>query len=251
MKTYRTSQVASAIGIHPNTVRLYETLGLISPPHRQPNGYRVYTEQHLAQFRLARTAFQIEVLQNGLRKKMIAAIKASAAGEIDQALSLTQAYLSQIEEEKKNAEEAEHLVMQLLQGHAPHLEAALRRKEASALLNISMDCLRNWEMNGLLHIKRKENGYRVYLGEDILRLKIIRVLRSGGYSLEAILRMLRALSENPNADIRHALNTPPADAEIIAVCDKLIESLCAARQNAVCMMDMLKTMKENFYNPPF
>ena len=31
-------------------------------------------------------------------------------------------------------------------------------------------------MNGLLTVKRKENGYRVYTDEDIKRLKIIRSL---------------------------------------------------------------------------
>ena len=32
MKTYKTSEVAAAIGIHPNTVRLYEEWGLIPGP---------------------------------------------------------------------------------------------------------------------------------------------------------------------------------------------------------------------------
>ncbi len=69
MNTYRTSEVAERIGIHPNTVRLYEELGLIPKARRQHNGYRVFTDFHIEQLRLARTAFQIEVLQNGLRKK--------------------------------------------------------------------------------------------------------------------------------------------------------------------------------------
>ena len=30
-----------------------------------------------------------------------------------------------------------------------------------------MDTLRNWEMNGLLSVKRKQNGYRIYTDEDI------------------------------------------------------------------------------------
>ena len=38
MKTYRTAQVAQIIGIHPNTVRLYEELGLISRPERRGGG---------------------------------------------------------------------------------------------------------------------------------------------------------------------------------------------------------------------
>lgn len=63
MNTYRTSEVAEKIGIHPNTVRLYEELGLIPRPQRQGNGYRVFTDLHVEQFRLARLAFQIEVMR--------------------------------------------------------------------------------------------------------------------------------------------------------------------------------------------
>ena len=78
MNTYRTSEIAEIIGVHPNTVRLYEELGLIPKPGRLPNGYRVFTELHIEQFRLARLAFQIEVLQNGLRKKIVQMVKVSA-----------------------------------------------------------------------------------------------------------------------------------------------------------------------------
>ena len=66
MNKYRTSEIAKIIGIHPNTVRLYEELELIPKPDRMPNGYRVFTDLHIEQFRLARLAFQVEVLQNGL-----------------------------------------------------------------------------------------------------------------------------------------------------------------------------------------
>ena len=89
MKTYRTAQVAQMIGIHPNTVRLYEELGLISRPERRANGYRVFTALHIAQFFLARTALRVEVLQNGLRANAVEIVKASAAGEFDRALLLT------------------------------------------------------------------------------------------------------------------------------------------------------------------
>ena len=95
-----------------------------------------------------------------------------------------------------------------------------------------MDTLRNWEMNGLLTVKRKENGYRVYTDEDIKRLKIIRSLRCAKYSLEAILRMLRQLSKNPDIDIKAALNTPRQSEDIISVCDQLIISLTAAYPSA-------------------
>lgn len=80
MNTYRTSEVAKIIGVHPNTVRLYEEWGLIPEAKQKSNGYRVFTDFHIEQLRLARIAFQIEVLQNGLRKKIVKAVKISAKG---------------------------------------------------------------------------------------------------------------------------------------------------------------------------
>lgn len=43
----------------------------------------------------------------------------------------------------------------------------MKRKEVTRYLDISVDALRNWEMNGLLTIKRKQNGYRIYIDADI------------------------------------------------------------------------------------
>ena len=77
MTTYKTAEVAAIIGIHPNTVRLYEKLKLIPKPERLSNGYRVFTDFHIWQCRLIRLAFQVEVLQNGLRKKITRMIMVS------------------------------------------------------------------------------------------------------------------------------------------------------------------------------
>lgn len=116
MNTYTTSEVAKIIGIHPNTVRMYEEWGLIPLAERKLNGYRVFTDYHIEQLRLARIAFQIEVLQNGLRKKVIEIIKFSAKGDFDKALMFAEEYLSQIQREQRNAEESIDIAKQILSG---------------------------------------------------------------------------------------------------------------------------------------
>lgn len=246
MNTYKTAEVAAIIGIHPNTVRLYEKLNLIPKPKRLSNGYRVFTEFHIQQCKLIRLAFQIEVLQNGLRKKIAQMIMVSATGDFDTAITITEEYLKQIKQERQNAEEAIEIVKDILSGGVCENSTQLKRKDVSELLDISMDTLRNWEMNGLLTVKRKDNGYRVYTDEDIQRLKIIRSLRCANYSLEAILRLLQQLSKNPDTDIRIVLNTPKQTDDIISVCDQLIISLSAAEKNANVLSDMLHYMKEKF-----
>lgn len=246
MRTYKTSEAADIIGIHPNTVRLYEELKLIPKPERTENGYRIFTELHIEQLQLVRLAFQIEVLQNGLRRKMVEMVKVSAAGDFDAAIALAKEYLKQLRQEQKNAEEAIKIVTEILSGAGQESQRVFKRKEVSDHLNISMDALRNWEMNGLLTVKRKQNGYRIYTEDDVRRLKIIRSLRCANYSLEAILRMLNQMSENPNVDIKRVLDTPQEDTDIIAVCDKLITSLQEADLNAQKVICKLQKMKARF-----
>ena len=249
-KTYKTSEVAKLIGIHSNTVRMYEDLGLISKPSRKDNGYRVFTDLHIYQLKLARKAFEVEVLQNGLRKKAIAIVKMSAKQDFDEAIVLTKEYIKSIKKEIDNANEAVDIAGKLMNTLNYEKDFNLKRKEASELLGISMDTLRNWEMNGLVNIKRKKNGYRIYTYEDIQRLKVIRSLRCGNYSLSAILRMLNKLSEHNEADINEVLNSPNENEDIISVCDKLIISLNLAAKNAEEILEMLYEIKRKYSNPP-
>lgn len=165
---------------------------------------------------------------------------------------MSERYLEQIRAERARAEEAISVATSILKGHALAADAPLRtRSEVAGLLGISMDSLRNWEMNGLLTVKRKQNSYRVYSDEDLRRLKIIRSLRAANYSLAAILRMLNALSASAEIDIRAVIDTPQPDEDIISVCDKLLSSLQAAEQNALAMQRQLARMRQAFgSNPP-
>ena len=122
----------------------------------------------------------------------------------------------------------------------------MKRKEVADYLDVSIDTLRNWERNGLLQVQRKENGYRCYTSDDIEQLKIIRTLRLANYSLESILRMLNALEDNPQVNIKQVLNTPQADADIVSVCDRLIVSLKKAEKNAEKMINIILELKEKF-----
>ena len=120
-----------------------------------------------------------------------------------------------------------------------------KRSQAAKELGLTIDTIRNWEMNGLLTVKRKQNGYRVYNSNDMNRLKIIRSLRCANYSLSAILRMLKKLDngmeKNNFLDI---LNTPEDDEDIISACDKLIISLDNAIKNANDVISIITEIKQ-------
>ena len=246
MKSYRTAQVAKIVGVHPNTVRLYEQLGLIPKPARSANGYRIFTDLHIAHFRLARMAFAVEVLQNGLRKKAVSIVKISATGQYEQAVGMAEEYLRQIRDEQRHALEAIEIVREILSGVDPETSGerdGLTRKEAAEALQVTIDTLRNWEMNGLLTAKRLRNGYRIYHAEDIRLLKVIRSLRCANYSLSAILRMLQALSGDPEADLSKVIDTPGKDEDIVSACDRLLTSLRSAEINASAVLEQLAALK--------
>lgn len=252
-KTYKTNEVSKLIGIHPNTVRMYEDWGLISKPMRKDNGYRVFTDLHIDQFKLARTALQIEVVQNGLRKKAIDIVKLSALCKFEEALSLTNEYILLLQSEIINANEAVRIAQEALySSDMPSINNTkhLKRKEVSILLGITIDTLRNWEMNGLIKVKRKENRYRVYTNEEIRKLKIIRSLKCANYSLSAILRMMNALEYSRIIDVGDILNSPNEDENVLSACDKLVASLESARDNAVLIKSMLIKLKNKYSNPP-
>ena len=250
MNTYRTVDLARMFGVHVNTVRLYERYGLIPKAERTQSGYRIFTELHVEQFKLARAALRVEVLQNGLRKQAVTIIKASASGDFETALKLTQHYRDQVEQEIKHAEEAVGICTRLLAGSKDPCtgnngeQTVYTRKEAAGILGVTIDTLRNWELNGLFTVKRSQNGYRIYSQEDLQRLKIIRSLRCANYSLSAILRMLRALSDDPAVNIREAIDTPSENDDIITACDRLLTSLKEAGENAIYVAGQIEIMKK-------
>ncbi len=244
ISTYSTGRIAGIVGLHPNTVRMYEEWGLIAKPERKANGYRVYNDVHIKQFRLARKALQIEVLQAGLRKRIIEAVKLSAQYRFDEAILLTEEYIRIAEQEKDNAKEAAG-ICEILCCQQPEADGVLyRRAQAAKELGLTIDTIRNWEMNGLLTVRRKQNGYRVYDSKDINRLKIIRSLRCANYSLSAILRMLNKYDSGMGKnDILDILNTPENDEDIISACDKLVVSLENAINNAYEVISIITEIR--------
>ena len=238
METYKTSEVAKLVGFHPNTIRRYEEWELIPKPQRAKNGYRIYNEYHVELIRTAKVAFQVEVLQSGLRAMMRELIKALAKYEFA------------IDQEIDEANEAIHIVEDMIKGTTEEEDISLKRSEAAKYLGVTTDALRNWELNGLLSLKRSENGYRIYAADDLKRLKIIRILRSSKYSLEAILRLLHSIDHQEEHDVRTILNNPEPSEDIISVCDMLILSLEKAKMNtaelAKCINNLKKVAAKRF-----
>lgn len=240
---YRTSEIAQLVHIHPNTVRIYEEWGYISPVPRTSNGYRVFSELHLFQLQVIRTAFRCEIVQGQIREKARAIVRASGQENFKLALDLAQNYLAHLEKEYSRALEAIELVEQWLNGKEASTTVTYTRKEVAELLEVSPDIVRNWERNGLFTVPRLANGYRVYTEKEMIRMKIIRTLRAAHYSMSAILRLLNTAEQSKQVDVKQVLDTPSDHEDIVSVTDQLIFSLEEAIQSAKEVVGLLRKSK--------
>jgi DNA-binding transcriptional MerR regulator len=64
----RIGELGERVGVNPKTIRYYEDLGLISPPDRDPSGYRAYRKEAVARLRFIRAAQSIGLTLGEIRE---------------------------------------------------------------------------------------------------------------------------------------------------------------------------------------
>ena len=100
----KTLDIAKMVGVHSNTVRLYEARGFISPVPRSKSGYRLFTALHLEQMRLAHLALKWPYL--GSQHIVMDLVKCAAEGDLGMAMQLAYQYLANVRMERTRAEAA-------------------------------------------------------------------------------------------------------------------------------------------------
>jgi DNA-binding transcriptional MerR regulator len=240
----RTSEVADAVGVHPNTVRKYEDWGLLPPIPRTYSGYRKFTEAHVDQMRLARMAFEGQWPGRAIRNSVVALVKQAASGDLGGALEMAYEHMALVHAEQAQAESAIRLLERWAGGAvADATTERLQIGEVAELLGVTRDMLRNWERNGLLRVPRNpHNGYRQYGAAEISRLRVIRMLNKAGYSMMAILRMLLQLDGGDTANLREALDTPRPDEDVYTAADRWLTTLAEWEDRTLAMIEMLESM---------
>ena len=237
----RTSEIAKAVGVHPNTVRLYEEWKLLPPIPRTPAGYRMYNEAHLDQMRLARLAMKFTWMGGEIRKTAYQMVYHGADGDLGGALEIAFQLKVLIQAENVQAEAAADFLENWAQGSAIESKDRPRRiGEVAKLLNVTTDRLRNWERNGLIEVPRNPlNGYRFYRTREIGRLRVIRTLSQARYSQMAILRMLMSLDQGKTEALRLVLDTPREDEDVFFATDQLLSTLNELKQKSQQVIDLL------------
>jgi DNA-binding transcriptional MerR regulator len=240
----RTSDIAKAVGVHPNTVRLYEEWGFLPPIPRSASGYRLFTEAHRDQMRLARMALHGPWPGRAIKQSAGELVRQAASGDLGGALEGAYNHLALVQAERAQAEAAVDFLERWARGTAADATSKpLLIGEAARLLGVTADMLRNWERNGLIRVPRHpRNRYRLYGAAEIGRLRIIRMLRQAGYSTMAILRMLLQLERDQEADVRQALDTPRPDEDFYSAADQWLSTLAELEQRAMNVIAQLEYM---------
>jgi DNA-binding transcriptional MerR regulator len=225
--SYRTSDLARACGIHVNTVRFYERVGLIAAVPRDAGNRRRFSGRHLYQLRVIRHLYAGEWPGRAIRRaaaEIVAAMKRWELGAAEAALGH---YRAVVLRELENA----RLAVQALRawhGPADGDDEEYTVEQAAAALTVTRETIRNWERNGLLQIPRRGPNRQRYLTRRVFdRLRIIAVLRKSGHSVAVIHRALRRLREG---GVEEAMRTfvEPGELEIFTAGDHYIEVLEAA-----------------------
>lgn len=248
-----TTRIARLAGCHPNTVRFYEQQGFLPPIRRNPrNQYRLYTRAHIDHMQLAVTAFKSPFPGRTLRRSLTNLVRHAAGGNLGGTLEIAFRHLALVQAETSQAESAVAF-LENWAGGMP-VDAAsrpLHTGQAAQFLGVTIDALRTWERNGLVSIPRDpHNGYRLYGTQEIGRLRVVRMLRTAGYSITAILRMFTRLDKGETTDLRTTLDTPDADADIFYATDTWLTTLAEEQQRANTLISMLQAMIGKQQNDP-
>jgi DNA-binding transcriptional MerR regulator len=230
-KYLRTSDLAHAVGVHPNTVRLYVDWGLVPAVERSPSGYRLFTQRHLDCLRLARTIYAAQYPGRGFRALGNEIIQHAVADDWTGALGKAQELLQAVRVELEFANQAADLLEHWAQTRdtvSNPSEEPLAIGEVSKVLGVSLDVVRNWERAGLIHVPRNShNNYRLFGKKEIERMRIIRMLSRAGYSHMAMLRMFLELDAGNTRDLKRILDTPRPDEDIFTAADNWLTTLYA------------------------
>ena len=248
MSQYRTIDLARVGNIHPNTVRLYEEIGFLSPVPRGENGYRIFSERHLYQVKIIRCIFDYDWLGREIRKASLEIIDSLTKWELEKAIKSTHEYLQLIKKDYLSAKETSKMLEKW--AHEEKLystDIIYTRKEAARLIGVTEEVLRNWDRNGLIKVPRfGVNKSRVYGEKEIERLRIIYMLRQAKYSISAILQSLNKYDEGKIEEVINSLNTPKYEEyqSWVFVGDRWIKGLEDVAEGAEKILVLLKELKD-------
>lgn len=227
MKSYTTAQIAKIINVHPNTVILYEKWGHIEEVKRKANGYRVFTERHLEQIKLARKLLNIDIIKIELKIKSLDIIKSISQSNLELALNKAKNYLEYIQNQIRNDSIViRESLIRLKTTNLNNTNNNFKTNEVAKKIGVTNDVLIYWENNGLLNIARnKKNKYRVYSEKDLIMGIFIKSLRELNYTASAVLKLINKIKFNNNKTLKEIIYNLDLEYDILGEFNKLLEPM--------------------------
>jgi len=227
-KFYKPVELAYLYGIHPNTIRLYERLGYISPAGRATNNYREFNELHILQVKICRCIFGYPFTNQRIRNAGNEVMWTSAKKQWSLGKQRAHEYIRVIQQEHDLAQKT----AEILQNWAnPQKEKKsngqknFSRKEIAESLGVTVEAVRNWERNNLIFPSISgKNNEKLYDNENLERIRVVYMLRQAGYSIAAIHNSISMYDTGQLNMVLPALNVPNQD-DLISVGDRWLHEL--------------------------
>jgi DNA-binding transcriptional MerR regulator len=234
----RTGDMAREFGVHPNTIRLYEEWGFLPPVPRSAQGYRLFTETHVDQMRLARLALCAPSSGPEIRESLRELVWLAAEGDLQLALIHARKHLDMIRNAREQTTTAIAFLENGTAGIADYLPVTLLTiQQAAKHIGISVPLLRRWEQYGLIQIPRHpHNRYRLYGEMELGWLYVIRMLRQAGHTIAACLRLLPKCKP-PQTKKQHE--------DLLSAAHHWLSTLVAHETQSVSILVQLEMMLQN------
>lgn len=184
--------LARLVGYSPQQVRDLERLGVLPPAARDPNGYRRWTKEHVVVLRAYRALAAAigPVPARRLLPVLRTSPLAEAAGQVDEL------HASLARERARVVEALRGLAVVVGEPDLPAVEGdAMTIGELAQALDVRPSALRHWERAGLL-APRRAAAARRYDPPAVAAARVVAALRSGGYPVPTIARVLDELARH-------------------------------------------------------
>lgn len=191
-----TAVLGARVGYSTQQVRDLERLGVLPAAERGSNGYRRYGAQHEGALRAYRAMAAAigPVPARRLMPDLVGASVEVAAERID----LLHAELA--DERARLREALRGLEVAVAEADDVFADAdAMTIGELAQALGIRPSALRHWEREGLVHPTRAAASARTYGSAALTEARVVAALRSGGYGIPAISRILDQMRTRADA----------------------------------------------------
>ena len=198
--------LARAVGVSAQTVRIYEQVGFLPPAARSATGYRRYEARHMRALQAAR----LMVTGYGW-KPALYIMRYVHEGEVDAAAAMVDACHAALHQSRHET----MATLTALRGATTSLLDDNSKQSCPGLplmisavarrVGVRVSTVRSWEKHGLVRPRRDSTSdYRLYDAAEVGRVQVIALLRHGGYGFDAIRPVLTALATGHPEQAAHA-----------------------------------------------